>query len=267
MKYLFWNTQRNKDINETICELIVEHGISFVVLAEYSADVSELLELLAYHDVSMSEYRNCSERITILGQVQSIEPRTDTDHAIIRIINKKDILCCVHLNSKIFSGHEEYREILIEQIVNDIRNVEQELGTENTIVVGDFNLNPYDTSFVNARYFHGLPVYADAERKSRTVAGKEYYMFYNPMWNFLGDFKEPYGTYYHGGSDAINTFWNIYDQVIIRPALKDRFVNESLKIITETETKFLLDHNGHPNKKISDHLPIIFEIKEEQDET
>lgn len=233
------------------------------MLAEYSADVSELLGLLAYHNVNMSEYRNCSERITILGEVQSIEPRTDTDHAIIRIINKKDILCCVHLNSKIFSGHEEYREILIEQIVNDIRNVEQELGTENTIVVGDFNLNPYDASFVNARYFHGLPVYADAKRKSRTVANKECYMFYNPMWNFLGDFKEPYGTYYHGGSDAINTFWNIYDQVIIRPALKDRFVNESLKIITETETRFLLNNRGHPNKKISDHLPIVFEIKED----
>lgn len=267
MKFLFWNTQRNKDINGTICELIVEHGISFVVLAEYSADVNELLGLLAYHNVSMSEFGNCSERITILGQVQSIEPRTDTDHAIIRIINKKDILCCVHLNSKIFSGHEEYREILIEQIINDIRNVEQELGTENTIVVGDFNLNPYDTSLINARYFHGLPVYTDAKRKSRTVAGKECYMFYNPMWNFLGDFKQPYGTYYHGGNDAVNTFWNIYDQVIIRPALKERFVNESLKIITETETRFLLNNRGHPDKKISDHLPIVFEIKEDQHET
>lgn len=263
MKYLFWNTNNNKDINGTICELVVEHEISFVVLAEYSAEVKELIELLACHNVSMSEYPNCSERITILGQVQSIEPRTDTDHAIIRIINQKDILCCVHLNSKIFSGHEDHREIIIEQIIKDIRDIEQELETENTIVVGDFNLNPYDASFINARYFHGLPVYADARRRSRIVADKECYMFYNPMWNFLGDFKQPYGTYYHGGSEALNAFWNIYDQVIIRPALRDRFVSKSLKIITETKTMFLLNNKGHPNKKISDHLPIVFEIKED----
>ena len=57
--------------------------------------------------------------------------------------------------------------------------------------------------------------------------------------------------------------WNIYDQVIIRPALRARFVENSLRIIKETKTRFLLDSNGHPDKKISDHLPIVFEIKED----
>ena len=147
--------------------------------------------------------------------------------------------------------------------IKDIRDTEKELNTENTIVVGDFNINPYDSSFIDARYFHGIPVYEESKKKSRIIAGKEYYMFYNPMWNLLGDSQQPYGTYYHSGNDTINTFWNMYDQVIIRPALKDRFVNDSLKIIKETETRFLLDHNGHPDKNISDHLPIVFEIKEE----
>ena len=88
-------------------------------------------------------------------------------------------------------------------------------------------------------------------------------MFYNPMWRFLGDEKTPYGTYYHNNNNTINTYWNIYDQVIIRPQLKKRFVDESLKIITETKSKYLLDAKGHPDKSISDHLPIIFEIQEE----
>ena len=88
-------------------------------------------------------------------------------------------------------------------------------------------------------------------------------MFYNPMWNLLGDFQQPYGTYYYSGSNPVNTYWNIYDQVIIRPALRKRFVNDSLIIIQETKTRYLLDRNGHPDKKFSDHLPIVFEIKEE----
>ena len=263
MKYLFWNTYHNKNINHILSELIIENNIEIVLLAEYIAEAKELIDLLAFKNVKIKEYGSCSERIKIFGKVENVEHRIDTDHAIIRIINDKDILCCVHLNSQIYSDHENYREILIEQIINDIQTVEKELKSENTIIVGDFNINPYDSSCINARYFHAIPVYAETKRKSRTIAGKEYYMFYNPMWNLLGDKQQPYGTYYHSGSNTVNTYWNIYDQVIIRPALKERFVSDSLKIIKETETRFLLDHNGHPDKNISDHLPIVFEIKED----
>lgn len=262
MKYLFWNTYQNKDINDILCELIIENDISMVLLAEYVADANELVEKLTSQNTEMREYVSCSERIRMFGKVENVEGRLDTDHSVIRIINNKDILCCVHLNSKIYSGHEGHREILIERIIRDIYDVEQELDTENTIIVGDFNTNPYDSCLVDARYFHGLPVYEEAKKKTRTIAGKEFYMFYNPMWNLLGDFNQPYGTYYHSGNDTVNTYWNIYDQVIIRPALRERFVKESLMIIKETKTRFLLDHKGHPNKRISDHLPIIFEIKE-----
>ena len=263
MKYLFWNTHKNSDINDVLCELIVENNISMVCLAEYTAESDELINKLSVQNVNMMEYSCCSERIKLFGKVKNIQCRTDTDHAAIRIINDKDILCCIHLNSKIYSGHEHIREIYMEQIIKDIQSVEQELHSENTIVVGDFNLNPYDSSLVNAKYFHGIPIYEEAKRKSRVIAGEEFFMFYNPMWNLLGDAHEPYGTYYYAGSDPLNTYWNIYDQVIIRPVLKSRFVGDSLKILKETKTRFLLDNSGHPNKKISDHLPIMFEIKEE----
>lgn len=263
MKYLFWNTHKNNDINDVLSELIVENDISMVCLAEYTAQADELINKLSVQNVYIQEYGSCSERIKMFGKTENIQYRTDSDHAVIRIINDRDILCCVHLNSKIYSDHEAYREILIEQIIKDIQEVENELKTENTLVVGDFNINPYDSSLINARYFHGIPVYEETKRRSRVIAGKEYHMFYNPMWNLLGDFQQPYGTYYHAGNETVNTYWNIYDQVIMRPALRDRFMLNSLKIIKETKTRFLLDNNNHPNKKISDHLPIVFEIKEE----
>lgn len=263
MKYLFWNTHKNGGINDVLCELIVEKDISMVCLAEYTAEAKDLIKKLSVKNVDMMEYGSCSEQIKMFGKVKNIQHRTDTDHAVIRIINDKDILCCVHLNSKIYSSHEGIREIYMEQIIKDIRDVEQELHTENTIVVGDFNLNPYDSSLINAKYFHGLPIYEEAKRRSRVIAGKEFYMFYNPMWNLLGDAQEPYGTYYYAGNDPVNTYWNIYDQVIIRPVLRSRFVEGSLKIVKETSTRFLLDSKGHPDKKISDHLPIVFEVKEE----
>lgn len=244
--------------------MIVENGSSIVVLAEYTADINHLIELLHNNGVTMQQIPTVGcDRISILGQVGiRIEPQLQTDRASIQVIEDNTILCGIHLNSQIYSDNDERREIDIEQIVGDIRNLEDEIDTQNTIIVGDFNFNPYDKSCVSARYFHGIPIYEDAKRESRTVAGREFYMFYNPMWNFLGDFNEPYGTYYHNSSDTINPYWNVYDQVIIRPVLRNRFADENLKIITKTATISLLDKNKHPDLNISDHLPITFEIKE-----
>lgn len=263
MRVLFWNTHHNEKINDVLSELIIENRISIVCLAEYSAEMDELICILTSKGMRMQQYNVLCDRIKMLGSVDDVQPRIDTDHATIQIINGKDILCCVHLNSKLHSGHKEYREILIGQIVHDIEEAEQELNTQNSIIVGDFNINPYEESCIDARYFHGIPVFNEAKRKERTVAGHKYLMFYNPMWNFLGDFTQPYGTYYNNTGTVQNTYWNIFDQVIFRPILKNRFVKESLKIITETKTRYLLDSCGHPDLKISDHLPITFEIKEE----
>lgn len=264
MKVLFWNTHKNTNINPTIGELIAENNASIVVLAEYVANVDDLLStLLLWYGITMQRYNSCCERITIIGTVNNVEMRFDCDHSTIQIINGKDILCCTHLNSKIYSDHEAQREILIEQLMREICAIEKDLESENTMIVGDFNVNPYDLSCIDARYFHSLPIYEETKRRTRKVAGNEYAMFYNPMWRFLGDTEQPYGTYYHNNSSSINTYWNLYDQVIIRPVLRERFIDDSLKIITETQSKYLLDSNGHPEKTISDHLPIIFEIKEE----
>ena len=265
MKYLFWNTHRNEKINSVLCDLIIENGISIVVLAEYIADINELIQLLDIKGVSMQQYPTIGcDRIHIVGEVGiHVEPQLHADHWTIQVVGSNNILCCVHLNSQIYSDNDEKREIDIQQIVDDVVKLEGELGARNTIIVGDFNINPYDKSCISARYFHGIPVYEEAKRESRTISGKEFSMFYNPMWNFLGDFNEPYGTYYHGSSDTINPYWNVYDQVIIRPALRKRFVDKSLRIITETVQTSLLDGKRHPDREISDHLPIMFEIKEE----
>lgn len=264
MRVLFWNTHKNENINQTLCDLVTENNISMIVLAEYTAGSDELIKKMQEnYGIQINKYYCGCERIHLFGVHKNVEPRFDNEHSTIQVVNGKDILCCVHLNSKIYSDHEEHREILIEQIMQEIVNVEKDLRTQNTIIVGDFNLNPYDSSCINARYFHGIPVYEEAKRETRVVGGNKYSMFYNPMWRFLGDETHPYGTYYHNNNSTINTYWNLYDQVIIRPALRERFVDASLKIITETQTQYLLDSKGHPDKNISDHLPIIFEIQEE----
>ena len=264
MKYLFWNTYNNEKINPVICDLIVENGISIAVLAEYSDNINNLIETLQTRGITMREIPTLGcDRIHILGGIGfRIEPHLQTDRASIQVIDDKYILCGVHLNSQIYSDNKDRREIEIEQIVRDVLKIEREINSKNTIIVGDFNINPYDKSCVSARYFHSIPVFEETVREARIVEGREYQMFYNPMWNFLGDFKEPYGTYYCNSGDTVNPFWNIFDQVVIRPALRNHFVDESLSIITKTVSLSLIDKKKHPDHSISDHLPITFEIKE-----
>lgn len=264
MKFLFWNTYNNEKINPVICDLIAENGISIAVLAEYADNINDLIETLQSRGITMYVIPTIGcDRIHILGGIGlQIEPYLQTDRASIQVIDDKYILCGVHLNSQLYSDNTDRREIEIERIVSDVLKIESEIKSKDTIIVGDFNINPYDKSCVSARYFHSIPVFEETVRETRIVEGREYQMFYNPMWNFLGDFKEPYGTYYCNSGDTVNPYWNTFDQVIIRPILRKRFVNESLNIITQTISTSLLDKKKHPDHSISDHLPITFEIKE-----
>lgn len=264
MKVLFWNTQKNKNINYVLCELIEENSVDFIFLAEYDADIEELKRLLYSKGIFMKNYPTIGfNKITVIGKEMDIIPGKQSNYMSFQIINNKDIYCCVHLTSRIYSSGEGMRITEIDEVLQEIKRLEQELNSDNTIVVGDFNSNPFDSECLDANFFHGIPIYEVAKKGIRTIASKEYKMFYNPMWSFLGDKQKPYGTYYFAGNNISNSFWHILDQVIIRPCLKDRFVDSSLKIITETKYSYLLNNRGRPDGNISDHLPIIFEIKEE----
>ena len=153
---------------------------------------------------------------------------------------------------------------MIQSIKTEIENLEKKLKTDYTILTGDLNEDPYDDGCLIASNFHGLPCKNDAKRGFRTIEKHSFSMFYNPMWNFFGDYTSPPGTYYYDGSQPRDSFWHIFDQVLIRPSLIKYFEEKSLKIITRANIHSLLDKNGRPDKTYSDHLPIVFEIKEDK---
>ncbi len=57
-------------------------------------------------------------------------------------------------------------------------------------------------------------------------------------------------------------FWNMFDQVLLRPDLLPRFSNQDLKILTSVGESSLLSARGLPDARIaSDHLPLFFRLK------
>ncbi len=145
----------------------------------------------------------------------------------------------------------------------DIEAVESITHTTNSILIGDFNMSPFESGIVASNGINGHQDldYLSENLKGRKIDGKYYKFFYNPMWNFLGDNETPYGTIYHRVSGHISHEWHCYDQILIRPEMKNLISNKSVKIISNVNGQSLLKKFNRPNEKYSDHLPILIELK------
>ena len=63
-------------------------------------------------------------------------------------------------------------------------------------------------------------------------------------------------------AESVCYFWNMFDQVLVRPSLLDAFANDHLKILDSNDDDSLLTARGLPNKAAaSDHLPIVFGLE------
>ncbi len=98
-------------------------------------------------------------------------------------------------------------------------------------------------------------------RQSRRLQKEKYRFFYNPMWNHLGDRGDISGTFYFDSSEPLCYFWNLFDQVLLRPDLLEGFAPEQVRVLTKVRGVSLLEADGRPDKAMaSDHLPVLLEL-------
>lgn len=175
------------------------------------------------------------------------------------------LLFAVHLPSLLNKTDSEI-SMLSTKLKTNFESIEKDYNINKSLVVGDFNMNPFCIGMVNSYGFNSIMCKKTALKNSRIVDNQKMYYYYNPMWNLMGNkSNKVLGTYYHHKSSS-SYVWNTFDQVILRPNLIEIFEEDSLKIITTVGKYELLSPNGRPNEKIySDHLPITFNLREEND--
>jgi len=268
LKFLFWNTNKNKCLDE-LYNISNIYKIDIFILAENPATSAELVLNFNRNRPDyypQSPISQC-KKVTIITRFHQkyITPVHETNRITIRKVKtpliKEFLLVGVHLGDKMSNSPESQSEIC-NILKREIEKAEKDNKIIDTIITGDFNMNPFESGIVNANGLHATMSKKLAQEGGRIIDSEEYGFFYNPMWNLFGDLNKPNsGSYFYRKAELLCYHWNIFDQVLIRPSLINFFDDSQFSIMDNDGIKTLLNVRSQPDKKYSDHLPLLFTIK------
>jgi hypothetical protein len=83
------------------------------------------------------------------------------------------------------------------------------------------------------------------------------------MWCHFGDAdSDTAGSYFYDAGEHVNHYWNMFDQVLLRPELASRFASDRLRILKAVGSLSMVRPDGRPDQQLgSDHLPLLFEVE------
>ncbi len=270
-RILFWNTYR-KGLEQEVASLCHQYDAEIVILAESAMNSVTFLSIVNTGALRIfTEPPNPSTRLRLFTSLSTASIRLVADIGGIAVrgiappVGQDFTLIAVHLPSK--TAYKETDLAFHATRLNEtIRNAEAKVGHKRTVIVGDFNMNPFEIGLVSSDGLHAVMDRRIARQNSRIVAGRQCDFFYNPMWSRMGpNIQGPPGTYYYRDSTHVAYFWNTFDQVLIRPSLLDFLPDQTICVVSEIAGVPLLTPTGVPNKGLfSDHLPIVFDLHTER---
>lgn len=262
MNILFWNLGKN-DNSRYLAQCINERQIDLAILSEYkNLDISYTLRKLNNKYRHIPGMGGC-DKITMLA-LKNIDicVRREQTRYVLYSIEKNGasdlIVVGTHLQDRRNCGSAQRIETA-GRLMNDLMNLEKTSRCKRSIVVGDFNANPYDDELLQMNSFHAV-LFKDVIKaaETRTVDGIRYRRLYNPILHFLSEDTKNYGSYYNTQGSCTST-WHCLDQALVSKALVDAV--GSLEYLRAIGDNALVACQG-PKKKISDHLPLFIQIKD-----
>ncbi len=266
INFLYWNANNN-NISSYIVDACVENSINVLILAEHkNIDISYLIRKLRDNNLFFKvEKIDPHSRILLMhntnNQINILKESKYYSVFNIKDNDERYLIFALHLPSK-YAQERSDLNMYTSQIVREFAQLEEERKTEKSLVVGDFNMNPFDDGMVSSLGFNAVMCPTIANKRSRKVLFENRKFYYNPMWHLMGnDSNTCKGTFYYPNATK-SYYWYTYDQVIIRPDLINKFDINDLKILNVINKNSLVNKSNLPDKiSISDHLPIKFKIK------
>ena len=273
LRIVFWNVHR-KDLTDFVCAIAESTIADVIVLNENTVAHSETLRALK-QNVSVDFYRpipsfpSSEERFHCFCRNPSLDmsevyggSRISTRR--LKIGAHKVLLVLVH-GIDIRNHDSATRQEFAQELASEISFIKEQEKTNKLIILGDFNMNPYDRGMTLAAGLNAMMTKSCVKRGYRTQRSKEYEFYYNPMWSLFGDDTAgPSGTFYNTSNQGAYG-WSMVDQVLISHLIVPLF--HDVKILDQAGGLSLIDARGRPDsKKASDHLPILVSLRGDNDE-
>jgi hypothetical protein len=278
--FLFWNFNAKVKIEHPesiVAQTAIAYDADLIMLAESRVRPASILEELNVQGPDFYYPETQHERFAIFTRFPSVflEPFEDHPRMSVRRLQlpgKIEILVgIIHFPDRRNHSPSEQRSLCFE-LAQFLRDAEERAGHRRTILVGDFNMNPFDEGMVDVNRF-GATMTKDLARKLAKREPNPRPRFYNPMWGCFGDSTEgPPGTFYYPKSSRTNIYWHMPDQILVRTELIDAFVGPSLRVLHKGlsrsgEVDYLRERRKHWKVAVSDHLPILFAMNLPEDKT
>jgi hypothetical protein len=266
---VFWNVAKKDHVLPHIACLAQSCSVDVFLLAECVPDISQTIDQLnalsqgSYHDANNAPAK--VRAITRLNRREFAHHYTSRHMAVWTLhpgkSDRPEILVTgVHLPSKAGGADDTDQAFAALYMMEELYEVENRYLHRNTILVGDFNMNPYDAGMTSVVGVHGMMTKELAKSPDRRHNDRGYRRFYNPMWGRFGDQTPgPPGSYYWRSAVLHNTHWQIFDQLLLRPSCIDWF--DGLQIVDHDGVHTLVGRNNAPDDQyLSDHLPVLFRL-------
>jgi hypothetical protein len=270
LKVLFWNLGRRSSLSLLVA-LAKEHSPDVVILAESPQPEVAVVEALNLGgDRLYNQTLNFSNRLQFFVgfSPEGFAPLSDdagiSARRVVPPIGCEIVLVAVHLGSKRHLSNDDQGQLAprMREVVDDS---ERKVGHGRTVLIGDFNMNPFEVGMISSEGVHGLMSRAIANKGSRKVQGTRRSFFYNPMWSLFGDNSPgPPGSYYYPVSKPYSLYWNMFDQILLRPELALDFEPGDVGVLQRAGDRTLITCDGVPDRSISDHLPLLATIRNKE---
>jgi Endonuclease/Exonuclease/phosphatase family len=277
---LFWNFHVKGKIQHPesiLARTALTHDADLIMLAECRLKPASILEELNAEGPEFYYPEIQHERFVIFTRFPGshFEPFEDHPRLTVRRLclpGRIEILVgIIHFPDKRNHSLSEQRSLCFE-LAQFLRDAEARAGHRRTILVGDFNMNPFEEGMVDVNGF-GATMTKDLARRLEKSEPNSRPRFYNPMWGHFGDLTGgPPGTFYHPQNSRTNIYWHLPDQVLVRTGLIDAFIGPSLRVLYKGlsrsgDVDFLRQGRKHWKVAVSDHLPILFTMDLPKDAT
>jgi endonuclease/exonuclease/phosphatase family metal-dependent hydrolase len=169
------------------------------------------------------------------------------------------LVCNVHLRSRTYSERGE-REDIGTKVVREFKSYRSDDYSNEEIILGDFNENPYVKVILKETGFFGRRNLFQVKDKTKRSTPPDRPL-YNPTWHIFGKRSGAIGTYYNPGS-AIEAPWYLFDQILLSPEIAV-CEDDSVQVVSEVQGHDLVGKSPRckPDRSVgSDHLPVVTKL-------